>query len=301
MKLDKTQKKAIYDFFLAVDENLSGFRNPSLKEALEKAENEAEVLTEKKPQINKSTNLKPKAGFDAVNENTAEYTPKTLDNEQPSSFTPTLPTTNDNNTVLSEKELWALSQVEYDVSNCKACDLSRTRNKTVFGEGCFTFAKEQEPKSRPTVLVIGEGPGFDEDRTGRPFVGRAGQLLDKMLIAIGLSRHTNCYICNVVKCRPPNNREPAPKEVAACLPYLTKQIEIIRPAFILLMGRTACHALLDTSVGINRLHGKFFNLMGIPAICTYHPSALLHNEILKRPAWEDLKILRERLNAENKS
>lgn len=299
MKLDKTQKEAIYEFLLAVDENLSGFRNRGLKEVLEKAEFKTQIFenTENKTPVAENTNNE----FQTLPKEKPETnTPKVLYEKQSSSFAKasipsTIPASNPIDTVLSEEELWALSQVAYDVNNCKACVLGQTRNKTVFGEGCFTFAEAQKPKSRPKVLVIGEGPGFDEDRTGRPFVGRAGQLLDKMLTAIGLSRYTNCYICNVVKCRPPNNREPAPNEVTACLPYLTKQIEIIRPAFILLMGRTACHALLDRSEGINRLHGKFFTLAGIPAMCTYHPSALLHNETLKRPAWEDLKLFRAKL------
>lgn len=193
---------------------------------------------------------------------------------------------------LSDDELWALSQAAYEVSRCELCQLYKERTHTVFGEGCFSFAAEGQPKLRPTVFVIGEGPGHDEDVTGRPFVGRAGQLLDKMLAAIELSRQANCYICNIVKCRPPNNRTPLPSEVTPCLQYLNKQIEILKPKAILLMGRTAIHALLDTSDGLNRLHGQVFTYRGIPALCTYHPSALLRDENLKRPAWNDLKAFR---------
>jgi len=146
------------------------------------------------------------------------------------------------------------------------------------------------------VLVVGEGPGADEDAQGRPFVGKAGQLLDKMLAAISLSRGTNCYIANVVKCRPPQNREPAPDEAAACRPFLDAQISLIRPRAIIALGRTAAQNILSTSDGINKLRGRFFEYRGIPVLPTYHPSALLRDETLKRPAWEDLKRFRARLD-----
>jgi len=142
------------------------------------------------------------------------------------------------------------------------------------------------------VLVVGEGPGAEEDNQGLPFVGASGKLLDKMLASIGLSRETNCYIANVVKCRPPNNREPTPEERARCLPYLQRQIQLLAPEAILCAGRTAIQALLGTTEGINRLRGKTYDYEGIPVIATYHPSALLRDESLKRPAWEDLKRLR---------
>jgi len=146
------------------------------------------------------------------------------------------------------------------------------------------------------VLVVGEGPGADEDAQGRPFVGKAGQLLDKMLAAISLSRGTNCYIANVVKCRPPQNREPAPDEAAACRPFLDAQISLIRPRAIIALGRTAAQNILSTSDGINKLRGRFFEYRGIPVLPTYHPSALLRDETLKRPAWEALKRFRARLD-----
>ena len=146
------------------------------------------------------------------------------------------------------------------------------------------------------VMVIGEGPGADEDRQGRPFVGRAGQLLDKMLEAIQLSRKTNCYITNVVKCRPPQNRDPAPEERSCCAAFLDAQIRLLRPKMILVMGRIAAQHLLRTSDGIGKLRGRFFDYQGIPLMPTYHPSALLRDESLKRPAWEDLKRFRARLH-----
>ena len=179
------------------------------------------------------------------------------------------------------------------VAQCSACVLGQTRTHPVAGEG-------PEELSRLTnsveVMVIGEGPGADEDRQGRPFVGRAGQLLDKMLEAIQLSRKTNCYITNVVKCRPPQNRDPAPEERSCCAAFLDAQIRLLRPKMILVMGRIAAQHLLQTSDGIGKLRGRFFDYQGIPLMPTYHPSALLRDESLKRPAWEDLKRFRARLH-----
>jgi len=199
----------------------------------------------------------------------------------------------------------SLEAVAADIGACKACGLAPTRTNVVPGEGV----------ERPLVMVIGEGPGADEDRTGRPFVGRAGQLLDKMLQSIGLSRDKNCFIANTVKCRPPGNRPPAPEEIAACFPYLLRQIALIRPNIILCAGGTAAQTLLRTSMGINALRGAFgeFKLNQpdglsfegnnddsegtiIPVLCTYHPSFLLRDESRKRPAWEDLKLLKARLD-----
>ncbi|MDP2790684.1 MAG: uracil-DNA glycosylase [Rectinemataceae bacterium] len=168
---------------------------------------------------------------------------------------------------------------------CTACPLASGRNNVVFGQGV----------AAPTVLIVGEGPGAEEDRLGQPFVGASGQLLDKMLGSIGLSRTENCYIANVVKCRPPNNREPAPDERAACMPYLREQIKLLAPKAILCAGRTAAQALLGTTEGINRLRNRALEYEGIPVVATFHPSALLRDETLKRPAWEDLKRLRDLL------
>ena len=183
----------------------------------------------------------------------------------------------------------SLEAVVADINACKACDLAETRTFVVPGEGA----------ERPLVMVIGEGPGADEDRAGRPFVGRAGQLLDKMLESIGLSRNKNCFIGNMVKCRPPGNRDPGPEEIAACSSFLERQITLLRPKIILCVGRVAAQALLKTNTGINALRGEFKELSigetKIPVLCTFHPSAVLRNESLKRPAWEDLKLLKSRL------
>lgn len=179
-----------------------------------------------------------------------------------------------------------LESVAALVKDCRNCRLAEKRTNTVFGEGV----------AKPLVLVVGEGPGHDEDVTGRPFVGAAGQLLDKMLSAISLSRATNCYIANVVKCRPPNNRTPEADECAICRKYLDSQIKILKPTLILALGNTAMQALTGYS-GITKLHGIFFMVNGIPVMPTYHPSALLRDVSKKRDAWEDLKVFRRRLVA----
>lgn len=176
----------------------------------------------------------------------------------------------------------SMEDIAKKVKTCKNCRLSQARTNTVLGEGV----------AHPVVLVVGEGPGEQEDKSGRPFVGPAGQLLDKMLAAINLSRTSNCYIGNIVKCRPPKNRTPYPDEMETCVSYLEAQIHILKPKVILAMGNTAVKGLIKTEKGITHLHGTFLQYNGIPFLPTFHPSALLHNVELKRPAWEDLKILR---------
>jgi len=183
----------------------------------------------------------------------------------------------------------SLEAVAADVGACKACGLAATRKNTVPGEGSIN----------PLVMVIGEGPGADEDAAGRPFVGRAGQLLDKMLVSIGLVRGKNCYIANIVKCRPPGNRNPEAGEISACYPFLERQIILLKPVIILCAGNVATQNLLKTSRGITTMRGQFLDIkigeLTIPVLPTYHPSALLRDENLKRPAWEDLKLLKSRL------
>ncbi|HWR10406.1 MAG TPA: uracil-DNA glycosylase [Rectinemataceae bacterium] len=176
-----------------------------------------------------------------------------------------------------------LADLQIRAQSCVRCVLSSARKHVVFGQGV----------ANPAILVIGEGPGAEEDNQGLPFVGASGHLLDKMLSSIGLSREENCYIANVVKCRPPNNREPAPDERAACMPYLREQIRLLSPKAILCAGRTAAQALLSTTEGINRLRNRMHEYEGIPVVATFHPSALLRDPTLKRPAWEDLKRLRD--------
>lgn len=172
------------------------------------------------------------------------------------------------------------------ILKCTHCQLARTRTNVVPGEGV----------TNPDVLVIGEGPGYDEDMQGRPFVGKAGILLDKMLAAIQLDRKSNCFIANIVKCRPPQNRDPFPEEQEACFSYLEAQIKILKPKMILCMGRISGQKMLNTTEPVGKLRGNFFEYNGIPLMITYHPSALLRNQELKRPAWEDLKKFRAKLD-----
>ena len=179
-----------------------------------------------------------------------------------------------------------LNELYTKISRCTKCQLARTRNNVVPGEGV----------ENPDVLVIGEGPGYEEDMSGRPFVGKAGILLDKMLAAIGLDRNKNCYIANIVKCRPPQNRDPQPEEEASCNPFLQAQIHILKPKIILCMGRIAGHKMLETQEPLNKLRGQFFDYNGIPLMITYHPSALLRDESLKAPAWQDLKMFKKKMD-----
>ena len=171
-----------------------------------------------------------------------------------------------------------------EVLHCTKCSLHSTRTQGVLGVG----------PHRSEWLVIGEAPGAEEDRKGEPFVGRAGQLLDAMLRAIGLNRATNVYIANVLKSRPPGNRDPKPEEVAACLPYLMRQIELLQPRLMLAVGRIAAQNLLSTDMSLGRLRGKvhYFGELNTPLIVTYHPAYLLRTPADKRKAWEDLKFAR---------
>ena len=167
------------------------------------------------------------------------------------------------------------------VRRCTRCPLHEGRMNAVPGQGVLD----------PLVMVIGEGPGADEDRRGIPFVGRAGKYLDKWLDAIDVSRDRNAFIGNIVKCRPPGNRDPKPVESDACIPYLREQIELLRPRTILTVGRIASGLLIGTPAGIGSLRGRTYYYDGIPLIPTYHPSAVLRNPDLRRPVWEDLKRL----------
>ncbi|HEU4591126.1 MAG TPA: uracil-DNA glycosylase [Steroidobacteraceae bacterium] len=169
------------------------------------------------------------------------------------------------------------------VAACEACDLCRTRTQTVFGVG----------NTRSDWLIVGEAPGAEEDRQGEPFVGRAGQLLDAMLRAIGLPRES-VFIANVLKCRPPGNRDPRPEEVMRCLPFLHAQIALLEPKIILVVGRIAAQTLLATDAPLARLRGKLhhFGEARTPLVVTYHPAYLLRTPADKRKAWEDLKFAR---------
>lgn len=182
------------------------------------------------------------------------------------------------------EQAWAALQQE--VQGCRRCALAASRTQTVFGVG----------NRRAGLLVVGEAPGAEEDRQGEPFVGRAGQLLNAMLQAIGHPR-ASVYIANVLKCRPPGNRDPRPEEVGCCLPYLERQVELIRPLLILALGRIATRNLLGTDAPLGRLRGQLhrFGTRATPLIVTYHPAYLLRSPGEKRKAWADLKFARSEL------
>ncbi len=168
------------------------------------------------------------------------------------------------------------------VAACEACGLCRARTHTVFGVG----------GERAAWLMVGEAPGAEEDARGEPFVGQAGRLLDSMLAAIGLRRGESVYIANILKCRPPGNRNPEPYEIVQCLPHLVRQIELVQPRLILAMGRAAAQTLLNTDASIASLRGRIFRYQDVPTIVTYHPAYLLRNLPDKSKAWEDLCFAR---------
>jgi len=176
----------------------------------------------------------------------------------------------------------SLDDLDKQICTCMKCQLGATRTKFVFGVG--------NPKA--TFMLIGEAPGADEDAQGEPFVGRAGQLLNKILEAIQFKRE-DVYICNILKCRPPGNRKPLPEEVEQCIPYLQKQVELVKPKVILCLGLTAAENLLGTTESLGRLRGRVLTYRGIPLMVTYHPAALLRNPNWKRPAWEDVQAIRK--------
>lgn len=181
-----------------------------------------------------------------------------------------------------------LASLKSDVVECRRCKLCADRTQTVFGEGSWA----------PRLAIVGEAPGAEEDRTGRPFVGRAGQLLTKMLAAIGLARE-DVFIMNVLKCRPPQNRNPRPDEVGACRPYLHEQLEILRPDLVLALGSPAVRELLRTERGITSLRGRFARTPdGWRVMPTYHPAYLLRNPAAKREAWQDLQRVAAELGLE---
>jgi uracil-DNA glycosylase len=178
-----------------------------------------------------------------------------------------------------------LEKLKLQYSACTKCPLHTGRNKFVYGEG----------DSNALAMIIGEGPGAEENLTGRPFVGQAGGLLTNMLKAIDLTRE-EVYICNIVKCRPPGNRNPESLEREACLPYLLEQIDIVQPKLILMLGLVAAQTLLQSNLSLEKLRLGTHEFQGIKTYVSYHPAALLRNPNWKRPAWEDLKLFRDDYN-----
>lgn len=177
-----------------------------------------------------------------------------------------------------------LEEIRAELGDCTRCRLFEKRTTIVFGVG--------NPKAE--LMFIGEGPGYEEDRQGLPFVGAAGQLLTKIIQAIDLTRE-QVYITNIVKCRPPNNREPEPDEAEACRPFLDRQIDAVRPKVICALGRVSALSLLRTDEGITRLRGRVFSYRGAKLVPTYHPAFLLRNPGMKRQCWEDMKLVRRLL------
>jgi DNA polymerase len=176
----------------------------------------------------------------------------------------------------------ALADLDRQINTCTKCSLGHTRTKFVFGVG----------SANATLMLVGEAPGAEEDAQGEPFVGRAGQLLNKILEAIHFRRE-DVYICNILKCRPPENRKPLPEETDLCLPYLRKQVQLIRPRLILCLGLTAAENLLGTRESLGNLRGRVLTYEGTPVMVTYHPAALLRNPNWKRPAWDDVQAVRK--------
>jgi uracil-DNA glycosylase len=174
----------------------------------------------------------------------------------------------------------SLESIQTDIGDCQRCKLAQHRTRIVFGEG--------SPRAR--LMFVGEAPGFDEDQQGMPFVGKAGQLLSRIIQAINLTRD-QVYICNVIKCRPPGNRNPEPDEILACSPFLNRQIASIQPEFICALGTFAAQTLLKTTQPISRLRNRFYDYNGIRLLPTFHPSYLLRNPDKKREVWEDMKLL----------
>ena len=178
-----------------------------------------------------------------------------------------------------------LEEVAATIAGCRKCFLCQGRTRTVPGEG----------NREARLMFVGEGPGQTEDETGRPFVGRAGELLTRMIEAIELQRD-QVFIANVVKCRPPQNRKPLPDEIAACSPYLERQIGLIRPAVLVALGATAAEAMLGVKRSLTDLRGRVHSYRGIPLVVTYHPAALLRNPNWKKPTWDDIRIARQLLD-----
>jgi DNA polymerase len=179
----------------------------------------------------------------------------------------------------------SLTQVTATITGCTKCFLCKGRTNTVPGEG----------SDKSGLMFVGEGPGQTEDETGRPFVGKAGELLTKMIEAIGLQRE-DVYIANAVKCRPPQNRKPLPDELAACWPFLERQIELVKPKVLVALGATASETLLQARRSLADLRGRVHSYRGTPLIVTYHPAALLRNPNWKKPAWDDIRIARQLLD-----
>lgn len=255
-----SEKKILYDLLKIASSNYYGYNSPDFNDDIEFSDDKEMA---------------------AASQNCA-------DNIQKKTETQEIPEKTENKSDETEKSShFSMQTLAEKIQACRNCGLCSQRNNSVPGQGV----------EHPAVLVIGEGPGEEEDKQGLPFVGPAGQLLDKMLASIQLDRKINCYIANTVKCRPPYNRDPSPEEAAACRSFLDAQIHILKPKIILLVGKVALRNLMNIQgeISLRRYRGQIYEYNGIPMIVTYHPSALLRNADYKRPAWEDLKFFKSKL------
>lgn len=258
------EKTLLYNLLKAADDNFYGYSSPEFNHMPDFTD---DPETEKAPETigSSSDNQKPDFSTEFKNEPSEKAADSAADGSKGIT----------------------LEKISKKIMECRNCKLCSGRKNPVPGMGV----------EHPDVLVVGEGPGEEEDQQGLPFVGPAGQLLDKMLSAIQLSRNENCYIANTVKCRPPYNRDPETEETEACRTFLDAQIHVLKPKMILALGKVAVRDLLKIQgeFSLNRYRGQIFDYNGIPVVITYHPSALLRNFEYKKPAWEDLKFFKTKL------
>ncbi|MDD5928253.1 MAG: uracil-DNA glycosylase [Spirochaetales bacterium] len=288
MSLKKEEKQQLYNLLKTSDSYILGYQR-DIFAGEPQFSDDAEVSTEQSSAGEKNSFASVQTSASSETSAATARTFTGAENSFATAHTPadtensfTAPAASDN----SQNHSLTLEELNAKMLRCTRCSLARTRNNVVPGQGV----------SNPLVLVIGEAPGADEDMKGLPFVGKAGVLLDKMLGAIHLDRNSNCYIANTVKCRPPENRNPLPEESQACKSFLEAQIHILKPKMILCMGKVAAEDVLNESFSITQNHGRFYEKYSIPVMATYHPSALLRDESLKKPAWEDLKAFRRELD-----
>ena len=257
--MKKEEKKELFNLLKTIDASNEGYQRESFKTEPE-FEDDVEIAAEAPETI--------------VTQEEQTVSPAGTDNADTSSETPPSP------------QGLTLQTLTDKIKKCTRCDLCQSKIHIVYGDGV----------SNPEVLVIGDCPDYDADIKGYPAVGKAGELLDKMLMAIKLDRKTNCYITNVIKCRPPQDREPSSEEKDACFSFLEAQIKVLKPKMLLCLGRIAAQTILDSEDSMSNMHGNFYEYNKIPLMVTYHPNALLKNAELKKPAWDDLKKFRSKLD-----
>lgn len=283
--MNAQEKNLIFNLLKAASDNFYGYTSPEFMEKPEFTDDKEPKIEKKDEKFNiESKNSTEKTDFSQkINGNSwqnasTESTTENIHAEKAPEIQPA-----ENN----EPHGMTLEALNKKILECSKCRLSQKRTHIVPGQGV----------EHPDVLVIGEGPGEEEDKQGLPFVGPAGKLLDKMLNAIQLDRFVNCYIANTVKCRPPYNRDPQKDEAETCRSFLDAQIAILKPKMILAVGKVAVRNLLriEGEFSLNRYRGKIYEYNKIPLIITYHPSALLRNIEFKKPAWEDLKFFKAKL------